>query len=297
MAPTAGSSAQSMRSLMPAPATRSSAAAISLGVVVSAGQVHRGPAAPGGVVDRRRPQDALQACGAVTTARSGCPGGTGHAGALAGQRFADDAGQEARRRGVRRSGPHRHRHQPHGPAAHEALARVVGHQLLADELLDAVARLRPRAGCRRPRRRPGPIAGSLPNTASELEKTTSGGSACRRRVLQHGARAVDVGAHAEVEVGLGRAADHTGEVEDGVDRAESGSAAVRSPTTARTRASSVRSAGGATRSTRISSPRSSAVAPPSATGASSSRRASNAPRKPAPPVMTMRVLMPSPVVR
>ena len=40
-------------------------------------------------------------------------------------------------------------------------------------------------------------------------------------VLEHGARPVDVPPHPQVEVGLGRAAHHAGQVEDDVRRAKS----------------------------------------------------------------------------
>jgi hypothetical protein len=69
-------------------------------------------------------------------------GSTGHRAPQTGQRFPDDARQEARRRGVRPSGTHAHGHQPHGPSAQEPFPRIVGQQLLADDLLRAIAGLR-----------------------------------------------------------------------------------------------------------------------------------------------------------
>nr|WP_255638412.1 hypothetical protein [Amycolatopsis sp. DSM 110486] len=151
----------------------------------------------------------------------GVSGGTGQAARFPGQRFADDAGQEARRGGVGLARPHRHRHQPHGPATHEALARVVGHELLADELLHAVARLQARE------RRVVDVADRADRRVAAEHGQRAGEHQYRlrletSRVFEQRTRAVEVGAHAEVEVGLGRAADHARQVEDRVDRAEPG---------------------------------------------------------------------------
>ena len=94
----------------------------------------------------------------------------------AGQRLADDAAEERLGRAIRPPGPHRDRHQPRRAAVDEALARVVGDQVLADQLLRAVevcgvgsvsSATCPASG----------TAGSGPNTATELENTSRVGGA------------------------------------------------------------------------------------------------------------------------
>src|SRR5439155_1203196 len=58
------------------------------------------------------------------------------------KRLADDPGEERRRRPVRPARPHGDRHEPRGAAVDVALARVIGDEVLADELLRAVRGLR-----------------------------------------------------------------------------------------------------------------------------------------------------------
>ena len=57
---------------------------------------------------------------------------------LAGERLADDAGKETRRRLVRLAGPHADRRQPDADAVEEAASRIIGEQQFADRLLRAV---------------------------------------------------------------------------------------------------------------------------------------------------------------
>ena len=57
---------------------------------------------------------------------------------LAGQRLAQDAGEEARGRLVRLAGPDADGRQADANAVEEAAARIVGEQKLADRLLRAV---------------------------------------------------------------------------------------------------------------------------------------------------------------
>ena len=104
--------------------------------------------------------------------------------------------------------------QPDADAVDEAAPGVVGQQQLADRLLGAVAGERQRR-----RSPPGSGSGSgAPKTAIEEANTSRGRypSAARADRLQQRAGAVEVDPVALVEVGLGLAGDHRGEVEDHV---------------------------------------------------------------------------------
>jgi len=57
---------------------------------------------------------------------------------------------------------------------------------------------------------------SPPNAATELANTKARRPGAAPRRVEHRAHAAEVHAHTEVEVGLGRARDHGGEVEDRV---------------------------------------------------------------------------------
>ena len=63
---------------------------------------------------------------------------TGSSASCAGQRLADDAGEESRRRLVGLARPHHDRRQPDADALAEAAPRVVGEHRLAHRLLGAV---------------------------------------------------------------------------------------------------------------------------------------------------------------
>ena len=137
----------------------------------------------------------------------------GQHGLLPGQRLADDAREEARRRAVRFPRPHADRRQPDADAVEEAAAAVVGEEELVDRLLRAIARERraeefvpDRFGKRR------------------AEDGDRGGEHHARLIaaadgayrLEEAPRAVEVDAVALVEIGLGLPGDHRGEVHDHV---------------------------------------------------------------------------------
>ena len=130
---------------------------------------------------------------------------------LAGERLADDAGEEARRRLVRLSRAHADRRQADADAVEEAAPAVVGEQQLADRLLRAVAgerraevlvadRIRERRAEHRDR-------------GSEHHSRLVAVARFADR-LEEIPRAVEVDAVALVEVRLGLARDHRGEMED-----------------------------------------------------------------------------------
>jgi hypothetical protein len=199
------------------PATFSSAATISPTVTVSAGRfiATGGPQASAGTsAARRRPAQAGDAAGGRA---QGHRGGRGHraACAFAGQRLAHDAAEEARRRRIGPARAHRDRHQAHAAPAHQAAAGEVGHQLLADELLDAVAVLRHRQhvvlddGRRLP---PGRRAQHRHRAGEDEHRHL----APRPAALHKRQRGVEVAAQPEVEVGLAFPAHRRREVEHGV---------------------------------------------------------------------------------
>ena len=137
----AGSGVRSSRAVAALPATRSSAAAMPPTVRLSEGRLSavRGPhCASLASAARTMPSTVRAGRGQRHQRLVGHRAGR----ADAGERLADHAAEEARGRAVGQARAHAHRHQPHAAAADEALARVVGHELLADELLDAVAGLR-----------------------------------------------------------------------------------------------------------------------------------------------------------
>ena len=136
-----------------------------------------------------------------------------------------------------------------------------------------------------------------PNTASELVNTNLGGAAQRPAALEQRARRVEIHAHADVEVGLGLAADDGREVEDRVGVARDGARDDRRigevAGDRRARADRRQRPAGTTSSSTIDAirrarPRASVSVP-----RSSSLRARRVPRKPAPPVITMRMAGPS----
>ena len=206
----------------------------------------------------------------------------------AGQRLADDAARERRRGLVRLAGTHGDGRQPQGAAVDEALARHVVDQVFADRLLRAVR------GLRRQRRvvghRIGQRAAEHRERAREHEFRRRGQAAA---ALEQRARRVEVDAHADVEVRLGLAAHDGGEMEHGIGvggerrvrsprdrrdrRRRTARADRRSPARARRRAARSRGRSRACRARRSSVPR------------ASSARARRVPRKPAPPVITMRM--------
>src|SRR5262245_6117898 len=132
---------------------------------------------------------------------------------LAGERLANDAGEEARGCLVRLARPHHDGGEADADAIAEAASGVVGEQRLADRFLGAVGGERremevvgDRRGKRRPEHRdrgrvdePGPIA--VAGRADRLEQC---------------AHAVEIDPIALVEVELGFARDHAGEMEDHV---------------------------------------------------------------------------------
>ena len=135
--------------------------------------------------------------------------------ALARERLADDARHEARGRGVGTAGAHADRHQPDAPPAQESLARVVGHQLLADELLDPVAglRVRQRAVHHHGRHRElGGPAEHRDRTRIDHQRAGAHRAAGREQRL----RGVQVRPDTQVEVGLALPADRGGQVKDHV---------------------------------------------------------------------------------
>jgi hypothetical protein len=167
---------------------------------------------------------------------------------------------------------------------------VVGDQLLADELLDPVAGLRSRKGVvvDVPHGADGGIAAEHGKRAGEDHQRWHHLSAA---VLEHGARPVDVGVHAQVEVRLGGAADHPRQVEDGIDLAQL--VQRRAQLTRHGPHAAVGANVGRRRDQvdqdQLGHGRLRGTA--EATGSPRSRRASSVPRKPVPPVTTMRVLI------
>ena len=131
------------------------------------------------------------------------------------ERLAEDAGEEARGRGVRLARPDGDRRQADADAVDKALARIVGEQQLADRLLRAVAR---------ERRREILVADGFGERRAE-HRDRRGEDELRHvgRLhpllpdrLEQEARAVEVDAVALVEVGLGLAGNDRGEMEDQV---------------------------------------------------------------------------------
>ena len=129
--------------------------------------------------------------------------------------------------------------QAQGAAVDEALAAVVVDQQLADRLLRAVG------GLRRQRRVVGQgrrhVAAEHRDRAGEDQAR---GLRQRAAGFEHGAGAVEIDAHAQIEIGLGGGADDGGEMEHavGVGRRWCGRRRARSamsPVTARTRLSGV----------------------------------------------------------
>jgi len=163
--------------------------------------VHRGRAAPRRVTDGGRHARSLQG-----TARRGQRdrGFWRHRqvarSPASGSRMIPDTKLDAAALGL--PGRNGHRHQPDRASAREPLARVIGDELLADELLDAVAgtaavagvsspdRSRPhRSAARGPRRRP--------RASLRTRARAPSGAALR---CQYGARPVEVDVHPQVEV-------------------------------------------------------------------------------------------------
>ncbi len=194
------------------PAARSSAATMSPTLTVSAGRLTglRPPqAAPEAPAAQRSPASARAG---EDSATSVCAS-TGHTARCAGQRLADDAGQEPGRGPVGPARADGHRHQPDGPAAQEALARVVGQQLLPDDLLHPIAGLRVRHrlvvdhGGQR-------VLGGVAEhgqRAGEHDHRLAARGPARGQQRLGGAQ---VGPQAEVEVGLAFRADRGGQMED-----------------------------------------------------------------------------------
>ena len=130
---------------------------------------------------------------------------------LAGERLADDAGEEARRRLVRLARAHADRRQADADAVEEAAPAVVGEQQLADRLLRAVAR---------ERRVQELVADRLGKRRAE-HRDRGGEHDARLVVLvvlsdrfEKAPRAVEVDPVALLEVRLGFARDDGGEMED-----------------------------------------------------------------------------------
>ena len=94
---------------------------------------------------------------------------TGSTASCAGQRLADDVGEEARGRLVGLARPHADRRQADADAVEEAAPRIVGEQQLADRLLRAVAGQRRREELVADRSGKG-----APKTAIDEVKTTRG---------------------------------------------------------------------------------------------------------------------------
>ena len=193
-----------------------------------------------------------------------------------------------------RPGPDADGHQPDRPPAQESLAGVVGQQLLADDLLRAVAGLRVGQGVVVHDRGQRVLAGRPEDGqgAREHHDRARPQRAARREQRLGGAQ---VGPHAEVEVRLAFRADRRGEVEDDVGPGErsapapprragrrgrrgSRSPARRRPGPAAAGARSM-SVTPRQRARRAACDRQRARAP-------AARRARRAPRNPAPPVTT-----------
>jgi hypothetical protein len=104
-------------------------------------------------------------------------------------------------------------------------------------------------------------------------------------MLQDGARPVEVAVHPQVEVGLGRAADHPGEVEDGVRLAKLADRRGQVPGHGVHPRIGGDVGRGAARSASTSSSTFAGAASPIVTGSASSRLASKVPMNPAPPVI------------
>src|SRR5262245_31489962 len=131
---------------------------------------------------------------------------------LAGERLADDAGEEARRRLVRLARAHADGRQTQADAVEDAAPAVVGEQQLADRLLRAVA------GERRVQElvadRLGEGRAEHRDRRCEYHAWLVAAALLANR-LEQPMRALEVDAVALVEVGLGLAGDDSGEVEDG----------------------------------------------------------------------------------
>jgi hypothetical protein len=178
------------------------------------GQVDRAPAAPGLIVGGGRAEQPGDGSGRRDQRRFG--GRVDRAGrALAGQRLPDDAGEEARRRPVGAPRAHADRRQPDRPSAQEALAGVIGQQLLADDLLRAVAGLRVRRGLIGHDIGQGVIGrGAEGRHGTGVDHDRSGPERTARSEQRLGG--TQVRPDAEVKIGLALAADRRGQVEDDV---------------------------------------------------------------------------------
>jgi len=136
--------------------------------------------------------------------------GTGQHGFKPGERFADDPGEEARRRLVRLAWSHHHARQADADAVTKAAPGVVGEQRFADRLLRAVG------GERREMKIVGDRRGK-----GRAEHRDRGGEneartiaiADRANRFEQRARPVEIDPIALVEVDLGFAGDDAGEVE------------------------------------------------------------------------------------
>ncbi len=135
-------------------------------------------------------------------------GDTGQTASLTGERLADHRGGKGRGGAVGPPRPHDDGRQPERAAVDKPLAAVVVDQQFADRLLRAVGGLRGQRGVVADRRR----------QRAAIDRERAGehharAGAERAAGVEHGARAVEIDAIAEIGVGLGLAADHRGEVE------------------------------------------------------------------------------------
>ena len=132
-----------------------------------------------------------------------------------GQRLADDAAEEGRCCAIGPARAHRHCHQACSATIDEALARVVGNQVLADQLLYAVGSLG------RGQRVVGNSGGhGHIGVRTEHRYGTGKHQACHfgagAQHVEQGARAVQIGAHTKLEISLAFSRHRRGEVKHAV---------------------------------------------------------------------------------
>ena len=139
----------------------------------------------------------------------------------AGQWLADDAAEKRRCRTVRLARTHCHRHQPGRATVDVTLARVVGQQVLADQLLRAIGRLGRRQrgvadqrGQRHGRVRPE----HRDRTGEHQSRRRAACSHVGAQRIEQRTRAVEVGAQAKIEIGLALARHRRREMKHPVER-------------------------------------------------------------------------------
>ena len=148
-----------------------------------------------------------RAAATAATRRFPAPPGIRHGTPFSGSRMMPLANDEAAR--VRLAGAHHDGRQAQRAAVDEALARVVRHQVLADHLLRAVGSLR--VGRRRIVEHRRQLAAEGCHRAREHDPRRLRAAGGTRS--SSSARAVEVDAHAEVEIGFRLPAHHRGKVE------------------------------------------------------------------------------------